>query len=548
MKWVNNPDSKRGLVLFGQAGTGKSSIVYEIARRFRNGNRLTTYFVFLRKEQSKREDYLLFTSLARDLSNRYPSFKTALGKAIRDNESLLEDQGYDTLFESLLLQPLKDLHTVGPILIIIDALDESGDATGRNGLHTFLAERLAELPPNFRILITSRLEVDIERPFANASEASFQVVRMDDSVLAAGTDKDIHLYLQKNLDPAMFKEYGDELAKKAERLFQWAAVACGYINSPPRGLTRKDCIRSLLKLSEDYKELGQELGLLYDLYKQVLEGYFRSESGFVHRRFRSVMGKLLVAFEPLSIDSLVALQRYSPDDRDDDESVIAIVGPLGSLLSNVTSTNQSLPIVPLHTSFRDFLTDEKIGGAFYIDLGEAHRQLAHSYLDLMLQDLNSDISRFESYLPNSKVSDLQSPINEHTPYALSYACYFWDDHLKHPSLHPEMAGKDEKTNDLTLAIESRVGNIYPILAGVFNVIFPKMLLSDIGITSCYRRIQYCPPNGSDTAIEKQNAHCRETPNAKYDVYHVPVCDIRPYKLITVLSLLNQTSKTKTCGC
>ena len=256
-------------------------------------------------------------------------------------------------------------------------MDESGDATGRNGLHTFLAERLAELPPNFCIFITSRLEVDIEHPFA---KSSFQVVCMDDSVLAARTDKDIHLYLQKNLDPAMFKEYGDELAKKAEHLFQWAAVACGYINSPPRGLTRKDCICSLLKLSEDYK-LGQELGPLYDLYKQVLKGYFRSESSFVHHQFRSVMGKLLVAFEPLSIDSLVALQRYSPDDRDDDESIIAIVGPLGSLLSNVTSTNQSLPIVPLHASFCDFLTDEKIGGAFYIDLSEAHCQLAHSCLD-----------------------------------------------------------------------------------------------------------------------------------------------------------------------
>ena len=34
MNWVNNPDSERGLVLFGQAGTGKSSIAHEIARQF----------------------------------------------------------------------------------------------------------------------------------------------------------------------------------------------------------------------------------------------------------------------------------------------------------------------------------------------------------------------------------------------------------------------------------------------------------------------------------------------------------------------------------
>ena len=89
-------------------------------------------------------------------------------------------------------------------------------------------------------------------------------------------------------------------------------------------------------------------------------------------------------------------------------------------------------------------------------------------VDLMLQDLNSNISGFESYLPGSEVSDPQSHINEHIPHALHYACYFWDDHLKHPSLYPdpEMAGKDEKTNELALAIESRVGNIYPILAGV----------------------------------------------------------------------------------
>jgi hypothetical protein len=34
INWVNdpNPDSERGLVLFGQAGTGKSSIAHEIMR------------------------------------------------------------------------------------------------------------------------------------------------------------------------------------------------------------------------------------------------------------------------------------------------------------------------------------------------------------------------------------------------------------------------------------------------------------------------------------------------------------------------------------
>ncbi|KAF8257985.1 hypothetical protein EI94DRAFT_1210579 [Lactarius quietus] len=161
--WVNDPASERCLVLLGQAGTGKSSIAHEIARRFDKMHRLTSSFIFLRKEQSKREAYHLFTTLARDLSDRYPSFKAALGSIVKDNSSLrVGTRDYETLFQSLILEPLEDLHIVGPILVVIDALDESGSATGRTGLHTFLAKNLVRLPSNFRVLITSRPEDGIE--------------------------------------------------------------------------------------------------------------------------------------------------------------------------------------------------------------------------------------------------------------------------------------------------------------------------------------------------------------------------------------------------
>src|SRR6266581_8175210 len=85
---VDNPDSERSLILFGQAGTGKSSIAHEIARRFDKMHRLTSSFILLRKEQSKREAYHLFTNLARDLSDRYPSFKAALGRIVKGDSSL----------------------------------------------------------------------------------------------------------------------------------------------------------------------------------------------------------------------------------------------------------------------------------------------------------------------------------------------------------------------------------------------------------------------------------------------------------------------------
>ncbi len=46
VNWANDPASERGLVLLGQAGTGKSSIAHEVARRFDNMHRLTSSFFF----------------------------------------------------------------------------------------------------------------------------------------------------------------------------------------------------------------------------------------------------------------------------------------------------------------------------------------------------------------------------------------------------------------------------------------------------------------------------------------------------------------------
>ena len=123
---------------------------------------------------------------------------------------------------------------------------------------------------------------------------------------------------------------------------------------------------------------GQDL--LTESYKGVLEEYFTDEDAWV--LFRSVVGQLLAAFEPLSITSLITLRRHDSDS----DSVGEALRYLGSLLSNVSSSDSTLPIVLLHTSFRDFVTNEEKGGTFYIDLRVAHSQMAHSCLSLLLDE------------------------------------------------------------------------------------------------------------------------------------------------------------------
>jgi hypothetical protein len=443
VKWVNdpNPDSERCLVLFGQAGTGKSSIAHEIARLFHKMHRLTSSFIFVRrKEQSEPTAYHLFTTLARDLADRYPSFKIALGKVIKDNAALrVGTRDYLTLFESLILEPLRDVHIVGPILVVIDALDESGDTTGGTGLHAFLADNLQRLPSNFRVLITSRPEDAILSALSRAP--SVKIKNMDDTELAAETDNDILAFLRKKLDSDKFRGDVEALAGKAGKSFQWAAVASELVLDPPEDFQfdGEACIKHLLEPSTNPR--GQDP--LDELYEEVLGRYFKGQEA--RDLFRSVVGLLITSIEPLTICSLIPLRQHSSDNKPSDASVTGLLRRLGSLLSNVNSSGNSLPIIPLHASFRDFLTNKDKSGDFYVGVRDAHDQLAHSCLNLLLDPddgLKFNICELEtSYLANDDVEDLKTRVDRHIPPALLYACRFWDGHLKQTDFKTDLFRK-----------------------------------------------------------------------------------------------------------
>jgi hypothetical protein len=442
INWVNNPASERGLVFFGQAGMGKSSIAHEIARLFDNMHRLTSSFMFSRREQSVQKAYHLFTTLARDLADHYPSFKIAFGKVIKDNTALrVGTSDYGSLFESLILEPLNGLHIVGPILVVIDALDESGDTTGITGLHAFLAKNLVRLPSNFRVVITSRPEHAIISALVKAQ--SVRIKYMDDAELAAKTHKDIAAFFQQRLPSNELRHYVEALAVKAEGLFQWAAVASQFILDPPVRFrySRENCIKHLLESSENRR--GQDL--LDGLYKEVLEEYFKDQEEL--DLFRSVVGQLITSIEPLTFRSLIPLRQHASYDEDSNDVVTGILSRLGSLLSNVNSSDKTLPIIPLHTSFRDFLTNKDKSGDLYVGIRDVHHELAHSCLNLLLDPLDGlkfNICKLEtSYLANNDVDDLSTRVDQHIPPALLYACRFWGDHLKHTDFKMDLFGKVE---------------------------------------------------------------------------------------------------------
>jgi hypothetical protein len=109
-----------------------------------------------------------------------------------------------------------------------------------------------------------------------------------------------------------------------------------------------------------------------------------------------------------------------------------------------------------------------------VDLDDAHHQLAHSCLGLMLDSLKFNICKLESsYLANNDVLDLESRITKYIPPALSYACVYWDGHLKHLPFEHEVFTKLQllfETKFLfwleVLSIKSIVGAASPALSSL----------------------------------------------------------------------------------
>jgi hypothetical protein len=238
-----------------------------------------------------------------------------------------------------------------------------------------------------------------------------------------------------------FRHYTNALAIKAEGLFQWAEVAGRLILDPPArlGYSNEHCIKYLLEPSTNRS--GQDK--LDKLYEDVLEGYFDCREARVN--FCSVVGQLITLIEPLGIRSLISLRRYASYGEYSDAAVFGTLYRLRSLLYNVNSDDINLPIIPRHTSFRDFLTNKDKSGDFYIDAVLNHHRLAHSCLNLLLDPVDGlkfNICQLEtSYLANDDVEGLHTRVNRHIPPALLYACRFWDDHLRHTDFETDLFRK-----------------------------------------------------------------------------------------------------------
>jgi hypothetical protein len=430
VQWVNNPNDDTAPRLFflsAVAGYGKSAVAHSVARQFDGLGRLGSSYCFDRADQANRHPGNLLSTIASDIADLDLHWKKSLCDVVMGNRSRRTTRSPTEQFVNFILEPAKTLTTIGPIVIVIDAFDESGDSSLRKPLLEVLARRAADLPANFRILITARPEKDILKALSDKQCIRYRHL---DDIDESSNERDISLFIETTLSgiPHLESKWPNKawcrmLVGRADGLFQWASTACRAIKDGEGGVLPTEILTRFYNLTSGLDEL----------YTAVLQQSFEPNNAVVMFRFQSVMGRILVTKEPLSISAHSAMCCES----DDAMLINLVIQSMGSLLSGFHQPD--IPVRARHASFFDFLVDKSRSKSYYVDVSQKNLNFSFSAFRVMKRELRFNICGLEtSHVRNTDVSDLTTRVTNTILPHLSYVCRFWADHLNATAFDTEI--------------------------------------------------------------------------------------------------------------
>jgi hypothetical protein len=436
--WLKDDQDRQVFWLNGLAGTGKSTIAQTFAEMSFADGKLGASFFCSREFDERSDLHSIFPTLAFQLAHQDPLFRQELLSVLAANPDVKQETLCSQM-EKLIVRPFQA--TQIPTLIIIDALDECRDEEPASIFLSVLSRHVHEIPL-IKFFITGRPEPRIRSGFRLESLWPHTHVLRFHEVKPELVDSDIRLFFRTHLaniakhrsDCNITEEWPsssdiDVLCKMAGGLFIYASTVVKFLECRSyQPHIRLAYIISLLQDTGREEEFG-----LDHLYTQVLmQAFCDADPGDEepYHHFRSVVGAVLLVFNPLSIKNLSSLLCgfVTP------HSITTTLHPFHSLL--LIPDNGEEPVQIFHKSFPDFLTNPNRckDKHFFVDPSVHHEELSLSCLNLMKKRLKRNICNLEDYTILNEIDDLPEQRQAYVGEALEYACYFWTKHLlKAPS-------------------------------------------------------------------------------------------------------------------
>lgn len=276
--------------------------------------------------------------------------------------SLTDEPSFNRVFRD----PLKALYEGGrvdPILILVDALDESLPYTGTPNLPDLLTR--SGLPAPIRILVTTREAPEVLRFFRSSKRAD---LNRD----ASANVDDLRGYVHDRLTTLgplrddTREAFAVRLVKQADGIFLYAAMVLDELLARPLvDLPTLDAYPLPAGLNGLYhefllrRELGNDVPEWRRLYRPLLGLVAVAQGdGLTARQLTALVGsgRTETVLDPMEIsDALRVCKPYLVGDLPDG------------------------PFCPFHKSFADFLLEEKDNVDFHIDAALMHSRVAEHY-------------------------------------------------------------------------------------------------------------------------------------------------------------------------
>lgn len=388
-----------------------------IGSRLRHLN-ITRIFnsLFFDRDIAERNDP---TMVVRTLAYQLGSSDKRIGAAISASISSISSITQSPIrlqFSKLLVEPLSSvgaLQEEKPLVVVLDALDECGNFKTRHNLLEVISQESVRLRKVLRIIITSRPAIDIKKYLSTVPHVLSREldITSDDNV------DDVMAYLRNRMSIIQHDNSylslpldwpGEvrlsELSARASGLFIWAAVACNFIEDGHYPAERLDILLRPDVASEAESALDE-------LYRTALECSGKWNDPVFCSQFRTILGVILVARNPLSCSAIDALSMTKGHPS------LHTIAHFGCVLR----WKGDGPVRILHPSFADFLSRDRCeSDAWYIDTVSANTRFA-----------NDCILRLDQCL-RKNICDLtlsQTEVKESLSSDISYACASWIDHV-----------------------------------------------------------------------------------------------------------------------
>ena len=428
--WAEDFEESPIFWLNGLAGTGKSTIAQTTAERLFADNHLGASFFCSRVFEDRSNLQLIFPTLAFQLAQKYPAFRSSLIPLLQSNPDIVHESLQDQM-EKFLVEPLQSAGV--STVIVIDALDECKDEDPESAVLLVLGQSVSDIP-GVKFFITSRPEIHITTGFRGPLLRGLTDVFVLHDVEPCTIDNDIHRFFKHELSELARRHGGiehwprdgqlDDLCHRAAGFFIYAVATVNFLDH--KFQDPSDRLDMIMKSPESTAHEGKAKLKVYNnldsLYTSILQAAFLENDPNDDAIVRSVLGTVVLVTNPLPLSAIATLMGFQP---------IKVQRPLELIQSLLLLPQDPDPIQPFHKSFPDFITDPArcTNPRFYIP-PSYHAELVLHCLKLMDKSLKKDMCLMPNYTLNSEVGDLSERVEESGIHgALEYACLSWYMHL-----------------------------------------------------------------------------------------------------------------------